>query len=126
MNSARSKKANKKGVIFGISGGIDSVLVSFLWKKAFPNSCLGLIMPIRYMSSDKTDIDQLVKKFEISTKEINLSSTFQNLEDLFSLKNQLAKTIKKYNYYLNSMQIENSFLFAASLKKYMKFWKNNN
>ncbi|MDW2930485.1 hypothetical protein R7X80_01320 [Mesomycoplasma ovipneumoniae] len=86
MNSARSKKANKKGVIFGISGGIDSVLVSFLWKKAFPNSHLGLIMPIRDMSSDKNDIDQLVKKFEISTKEINLSSTFQNLEDLFSLK----------------------------------------
>ncbi len=49
-------------------------------------------MPIRDMSSDKTDIDQLVKKFEICTKEINLSSTFQNLEDLFSLKNQLAKS----------------------------------
>ncbi|WP_318083558.1 hypothetical protein [Mesomycoplasma ovipneumoniae] len=83
-------------------------------------------MPICDMSSDKTDIDQLVKKFEISTKEINLSSTLQNLKNLFSLKNQLAKTIKKYNYYLNSMQIENSFLFAASLKKHMKFWKNNN
>ncbi|MEG7280501.1 hypothetical protein [Mesomycoplasma ovipneumoniae] len=53
MNSARSKKANKKGVIFGISGGIDSVLVSFLWKKAFPNSHLGLIMPIRDMSGEK-------------------------------------------------------------------------
>ncbi len=97
-------------------------------KKAFPNSHLGLIIPIRDMSSDKTDIDKLVKKFEISTKEINLSSTLQNLKNLFSLKNQLAlaKIIKKYNYYLNSMQIENSFLFAASLKKHMKFWKNNN
>ncbi|MDW2908419.1 hypothetical protein R7V75_01590 [Mesomycoplasma ovipneumoniae] len=52
-------------------------------------------MPIRDMSSDKTDIDQLVKKFEISTKEINLSSTFENLKDLFSLKNQLGKIIKK-------------------------------
>ncbi|WP_341508418.1 hypothetical protein [Mesomycoplasma ovipneumoniae] len=52
-------------------------------------------MPIRDMSSDKTDIDQLVKKFEISTKGINLSSTLQNLKNLFSLKNQLAKIIKK-------------------------------
>ncbi|VEU71359.1 NAD+ synthetase [Mesomycoplasma ovipneumoniae] len=84
------QKANKKGVIFGISGGVDSALVAFLGKKAFPNSHLGLIMPIRDMSSDKNDIDQLVKKFEIATKEINLSSTFQNLKDLFSLKNQLA------------------------------------
>ncbi|MDW2891579.1 hypothetical protein [Mesomycoplasma ovipneumoniae] len=56
-------------MIFGISGGVGSVLVSFLGKKAFPNSHLGLIiMPIRDMSSDKTDFDQLVKKFEISTK----------------------------------------------------------
>ncbi|WDV48962.1 hypothetical protein PWA39_01595 [Mesomycoplasma ovipneumoniae ATCC 29419] len=95
MNSARSKKANKKGVIFGISGGIDSVLVSFLWKKAFANSRLGLIIPIRYMSSDKTDIDQLVKKFEISTKEINLSSTLQNLKNLFILKKPTSKNHKK-------------------------------
>ncbi|WP_258841372.1 hypothetical protein [Mesomycoplasma ovipneumoniae] len=92
---AKTKKTNKKGVIFCISGGVGSALVSFLGKKAFPNSHLGLIMPIRDMSSDKTDIDQLVKKFEISTKEINLSSTLQNLKDLFSLKNQLAKIIKK-------------------------------
>ncbi|WP_341493313.1 hypothetical protein [Mesomycoplasma ovipneumoniae] len=81
-------------MIFGISGGVDSALVAFLGKKAFPNSHLGLIMLIRDMSSDKTDIEQLVKKFEIYTKEINLSSTFQNLKDLFSLKNQLAKIIK--------------------------------
>ncbi|WP_337892553.1 hypothetical protein [Mesomycoplasma ovipneumoniae] len=81
-------------MIFGISGKVDSALVAFLGKKAFPNSHLGLIMPIRDISSDKTDIDQLVKKFEISTKEINLSSTLQNLKDLFSLKNQLAKIIK--------------------------------
>ncbi|MDW2931116.1 adenine nucleotide alpha hydrolase family protein [Mesomycoplasma ovipneumoniae] len=91
---AKTKKTNKKGVIFGISGEVDSALVAFLGKKAFPNSHLGLIMPIRDISGDKTDIDQLVKKFEISTKEINLSSTLQNLKDLFSLKNQLAKIIK--------------------------------
>ncbi|MDW2928795.1 hypothetical protein R7X46_03590, partial [Mesomycoplasma ovipneumoniae] len=92
------------------------MLVSFLGKKAFPNSHLGLIMPIRDMSSDKTDIDQLVKKFEISTKEINLSSTLQNLKNLFSLKNQLAKIIKKYNYYLNSMQIEKGVFIILCFK----------
>ncbi|WNM16048.1 hypothetical protein [Mesomycoplasma ovipneumoniae] len=49
-------------------------------------------MPISDMSSNKTDIDQLVKKFEISTKEINLGSTFQNLKDLFSLKTNWQKS----------------------------------
>ncbi|MCP9306297.1 hypothetical protein [Mesomycoplasma ovipneumoniae] len=33
MNSATLIKTNKKGVIFGISGGVDSALVSFLGKK---------------------------------------------------------------------------------------------
>ncbi|WP_230580403.1 hypothetical protein [Mesomycoplasma ovipneumoniae] len=89
---AKTKKTNKKVVIFGISGGVDSALVLFLGKKAFPNSHLGLIMPIHDMNSDKTDIDQLVKKFEISTKEINLSSTLQNLKDLFSLKTNWQKS----------------------------------
>ncbi|WP_420323790.1 hypothetical protein [Mesomycoplasma ovipneumoniae] len=32
MNSPKVKKQIKKGVIFGISGGVDSALVVFLWK----------------------------------------------------------------------------------------------
>ncbi|MDW2835633.1 hypothetical protein R7U59_02035 [Mesomycoplasma ovipneumoniae] len=54
---AKTKKTNKKGVIFCISGGVGSALVSFLGKKAFPNSHLGLIIPIRNISSYKIDID---------------------------------------------------------------------
>ncbi|WP_337903633.1 hypothetical protein [Mesomycoplasma ovipneumoniae] len=88
----QSKKTNKKGVIFDISGGLDSALVSFLGKKAFPNSHLSLIMPIRDMSSDKTDIDQLVKKFEISTKEINLSSTSKTWKTCLVLKTNWQKS----------------------------------
>ncbi|WP_341490806.1 hypothetical protein [Mesomycoplasma ovipneumoniae] len=33
---AKTKKTNKKGVIFGISGEVDSALVAFLGKKSFP------------------------------------------------------------------------------------------
>ncbi|AAV27587.1 NAD(+) synthetase [Mesomycoplasma hyopneumoniae] len=86
------KKAQKKGVIFGLSGGVDSALVAVLANKAFPDSHLGLIMPIRDMITDMVDIDLLVKKFGIKNKEINLKPAFENLKKCFNLKNKLANS----------------------------------
>lgn len=86
------KKANKKGVIFGISGGIDSALVAVLAQKAFPESHLGLIMPIRDMESDKVDISELVEKFNLKTKEIDLKIAFETLKNVFNLENHLANS----------------------------------
>ncbi|SYV96995.1 NAD+ synthetase, partial [Mycoplasmopsis edwardii] len=51
------KKANAKGFIVGISGGIDSSLVYALAKSVAPNDTLGVIMPIISMTdSDKNHI----------------------------------------------------------------------
>jgi len=45
--------AGAKGLVVGISGGIDSAVVACLIKKAFPNNSLGVILPIK---SDKKDV----------------------------------------------------------------------
>ncbi|AFX74491.1 NAD synthetase [Mesomycoplasma hyorhinis SK76] len=84
------KKANKSGVIVGISGGIDSALVAVLAKKAFPNDSLGLVMKIKDMSKDLQDISKLVKKFDIQTREINLSNIYENFVDTLKLEDKMS------------------------------------
>ncbi|WP_215737662.1 NAD(+) synthase [Mesomycoplasma hyorhinis] len=84
------KKANKSGVIVGISGGIDSALVAVLAKKAFPNDSLGLVMKIQDMSKDLQDISKLVKKFDIQTREINLSNIYENFVDTLKLEDKMS------------------------------------
>lgn len=84
------KKANKSGVIVGISGGIDSALVAVLAKKAFPNDSLGLMMKIKDMSKDLQDISKLVKKFDIQTREINLSNIYENFVDTLKLEDKMS------------------------------------
>jgi NAD+ synthase len=51
------KVSGTKGILVGISGGIDSAVVSFLIKKAFPENSLGVLLPCK--SSDKDLIDGL-------------------------------------------------------------------
>lgn len=80
----------KKGVIFGISGGIDSALVAVLARKAFPNNHLGVILPTRDMKENRADIAELVEKYSIKTKEIDLQESFENLKSTLNLKSELA------------------------------------
>lgn len=84
------KKANKKGVIVGLSGGIDSALVGVLAKKAFPNNSLGVIMPIRDMTTDVEHINKLVKKFDIKVTTVSLKETFEKLSKALSVSDHLA------------------------------------
>jgi len=46
--------AGAKGLVVGISGGIDSAVVACLIKKAFPENSLGVILPIK---SDVKDVE---------------------------------------------------------------------
>jgi len=76
----RTTKAMAKGVIFGLSGGLDSAVVAVLSKKAFPKKSLALIMPCYSMEQDYEDAQELIKTFNINYKVIDLSKIY----DLFS------------------------------------------
>ena len=71
--------AGKKGVIFGLSGGIDSALVAVLCQKAFPSSTMALMLPCESHISDLGDAVKIVKKYNIDYKKYDLTPIYQQL-----------------------------------------------
>lgn len=71
--------AKAKGVVLGLSGGIDSAVVAVLCKKVFPKHTLALVMPCYSINKDLEDALELAKKFNIFYKIIDLSEIY----DLF-------------------------------------------
>lgn len=73
------KAAKAKGCVFGLSGGLDSSVVGVLCKEAFPNNCLGLLMPCFSKEEDLKDAQDFAEKFSIPTKFIDLKPAFNQL-----------------------------------------------
>ena len=73
------EKSGAKGLVFGLSGGIDSACVAALSKKAFGNNCLGLIMPCESHSDDEDMAFLVANKFSIPVKKISLDESFKEL-----------------------------------------------
>lgn len=82
------KDANAKGVVFGLSGGIDSSVAGILAKKAFPDNTLALIMPCYSNKQDKIDALKLAKKFNIDYEVKNLNNLFDSFKELVGAKKQ--------------------------------------
>ena len=73
------EEAGAKGVVVGISGGIDSALVAFLIKKAFPDDSLGVILPCKSSPKDREDALAVIKTSGIKNVEIELSEIHDTL-----------------------------------------------
>ncbi|MGL6125205.1 MAG: NAD(+) synthase [Metamycoplasmataceae bacterium] len=84
-------KAGAKGVIVGISGGIDSALVGAIAKAAFPNNSLGVIMPISSRVIDKEDGIELCKTISLDYKIVELKDEFKLLSKKLELSSDLSK-----------------------------------
>ena len=69
-------KAGAKGVVLGLSGGIDSSVTAILCKEAFPDTTLVLIMPCINDPMDVKHAKLIAKEFGIETKTIDLTKTF--------------------------------------------------
>jgi len=73
------RSAGAKGVVLGLSGGLDSALVAVLSKKAVGKNLLCLIMPCNSLKEDIKDAKSLAKKFKINTRQVNLEPVYKTL-----------------------------------------------
>ncbi|AIA29788.1 NH(3)-dependent NAD(+) synthetase [Mycoplasmopsis californica] len=113
----RVKKARAKGLVVGISGGIDSALVAALAKRAFPENTLGIVMPIDNMEHDLGDIKQLSSNIGLDTKTINLHSTFSEISAVCNVENKMALSNIKPRIRMAALYAiaqQNSYLVAGT------------
>ena len=67
------KESGTKGVLVGLSGGIDSSLVACLIKKAFPENALGVILPCKSNPKDANDAIALAQAIGIDYITVDLT-----------------------------------------------------
>jgi NAD+ synthase len=71
--------AGCKGVVLGMSGGIDSSVAAVLCKRAFPEATLGVIMPCHSCDIDREHAELVAAKFYIPVKIVVLDEVFNSL-----------------------------------------------
>ena len=69
-----------EGFVIGLSGGIDSAVVSVLCKEVAFNNTLGIIMPCHSMSKDRKYAELHAKDFDIDYEIVDLTETYDTLK----------------------------------------------
>jgi NAD+ synthase len=71
--------AGGKGVVVGISGGLDSAVAAVLCQRAFPKGYLGVLMPCGSIPEDGEHARLLASSFSIPTELVALDSVLKVL-----------------------------------------------
>ncbi len=71
--------AGAKGLVLGLSGGLDSSAVAALCNKAFPDDTLALIMPCHSPPDDVEDALKLAEVLNVSVETVRLEEVYDRL-----------------------------------------------
>lgn len=93
------KAAGASGLVFGMSGGVDSAVAGVLAKKAFPENCQGLILPCGSNINDILCAELVMENFFIPYKLVELDDAFLLLTKQFNTYFNLEK---ERTVYINS------------------------
>ena len=85
------KTANAKGIVLGLSGGLDSSVVLALAKEAVGKAkVLALILPCASQKQDLKDAQIVARKLGVATKTIDLSKICRDLMQVLPKAGKLA------------------------------------
>ena len=73
------RAANAQGLVFGLSGGIDSAVVARLCQLAIAEHCVGVIMPCHSAPQDEEDARLVAGHFKIPVLRVPLEEPFDSL-----------------------------------------------
>jgi len=86
------KNSGSKGIVMGLSGGIDSAVVAALSKEAVgKNNLLVLFMPCNSNIQDLKDAKLVAKKLSLNSKLVDLSSVYNNFLKVLPGASSLAQ-----------------------------------
>ncbi len=71
--------AAARGLVVGLSGGVDSAVVARLCQLAMPGRTLGVIMPCTSDPQDETDARLVADHFDVPVVKIELDATYEAL-----------------------------------------------
>lgn len=116
------KGAKAEGLVFGLSGGIDSAVIAGLAKLAFPENSLGVIMPCYSDPIDEEHGILVARSLDLQFTKVDLSRTFDVLVSSIDEenKNKMAKINLKPRLRMTTLHYfaqNNNYLVAGSTNK---------
>ena len=73
------KEAGCRGVVLGLSGGLDSSVLAVLCQRALPQNTLALLMPCHSIDTDRIHAEMVAEKFSIPTRIAPLDRVYDSL-----------------------------------------------
>lgn len=73
------KQADAKGVVVGLSGGVDSAVVAALAKRSLGDEVLGLILPCHSQQEDEKDARLVASHLRLETCRNDLTAAYDSL-----------------------------------------------
>ena len=98
------KDSGAKGIVLGLSGGIDSAVVAALCKEAVGrNNLLVLFMPVNSNPQDLRDAQLVAKKLGLKSKLVDLSGVYNNFLKVLPAAGGLARGNLKPRLRMNTL-----------------------